>query len=116
MKPLKLHFAAAKTPEAQAAKETLRRLYGSARAHEADIIVALGGDGLMLETLHDHLDRKTPIFGMNRGSVGFLMNAYHENDLMERLRRAERVTIHPLVMQARTRNHAVRTALAINEV
>jgi NAD+ kinase len=114
--PLKLHFAAAKTHEAQAAKTALRNRYGMAKPEDADIIVALGGDGLMLETLHAHLDRGTPIFGMNRGSVGFLMNAYREDDLPERLARAETVKLSPLVMRAKTRSRPTSPALAINEV
>jgi NAD+ kinase len=113
----KLHFAAAKTPEARAAKSALTRRYGSVSAAQADIIVALGGDGLMLETLHENLNRKTPIFGMNRGSVGFLMNEYREDDdLIERLGNAETVKVRPLVMRAKTVRGRVRTALAINEV
>ena len=116
MKRPKIHFAAAKTPEARSAKAALTRRYGSVAAAQADIIVALGGDGLMLETLHDHLDRKKPIFGMNRGSVGFLMNEYRAEDLIERLARAATVKVSPLVMKAKTRGGQTRTALAINEV
>jgi len=113
----KLHFAAAKTPEAKAAKTALAKRYGAVGAAHADIIVALGGDGLMLETLHVHLDRKKPIFGMNRGSVGFLMNEYREeDDLIERLSKAATVKVSPLVMKAKTRYGKTRTALAINEV
>jgi NAD+ kinase len=112
----RLHFAAADTPEARAAKASLGKRYGSVRASEADIIVALGGDGLMLATLHAHLKRRTPIFGMNRGSVGFLMNEYRQDDLLARLARAEKVTVHPLAMKVRRRQGAPRTALAINEV
>lgn len=116
MRRPKLHFAAAKTPEAKAAKSALTRRYGSVPAAQADIIVALGGDGLMLETLHTHLDRKKPIFGMNRGSVGFLMNEYRDDELMERLARAATVKVSPLVMKAKTRSGRTRVALAINEV
>ena len=116
MRRPKLHFAAGKTPEARAAKAALTRRYGSVAAGQADVIVALGGDGLMLETLHAHLDRKKPIFGMNRGSVGFLMNEYRDDELMERLARAATVKVRPLLMRARTRSGRTRTALAINEV
>ena len=116
MRRPKLHFAAAKTPEARAAKAVLTRRYGSVAAAQADVIVALGGDGLMLETLHAHLDRKKPIFGMNRGSVGFLMNEYRDDELLERLARAATVKVRPLLMKAKTRSGRTRTALAINEV
>jgi len=113
----KLHFAAARTPEAKAAKSALIKRYGSVGAQQADVIVALGGDGLMLETLHTHLDRKKPIFGMNRGSVGFLMNEYRdEDDLIERLSKAATVKVSPLLMKAKTRHGRTRSALAINEV
>jgi NAD+ kinase len=112
----KLHFAAARSPEARAARTALARRYGSVAAARADIIVALGGDGLMLETLHAHLDRRKPIFGMNRGSVGFLMNEYRDDDLIERLSAAVTVKVRPLVMRAKTRRGRVKTALAINEV
>lgn len=117
MKNPKLHFAAGTSPEARAAKTALTRQYGSVTPGQADIIVALGGDGLMLETLHTHLDRKKPIFGMNRGSVGFLMNEYREDDdLIQRLKRAATVKVRPLVMRAKTRSGRTKTALAINEV
>ncbi|MBL8691309.1 MAG: NAD kinase [Rhodospirillaceae bacterium] len=117
MKNPKLHFAAGTSPEARAAKSALTRRYGSVSAARADIIVALGGDGLMLETLHTHLDRKKPIFGMNRGSVGFLMNEYREeDDLLSRLKHAATVKVRPLVMKAKTRSGRTKTALAINEV
>jgi len=107
---------AADTPEARAACDVLRARYGDVSPAEADVIVALGGDGFMLETLHDTLDRKTPIFGMNQGSIGFLMNRYQEDGLMERLQAAQPVVINPLVMKARTRTGTLEEALAFNEV
>jgi NAD+ kinase len=70
----RLHFVASETPEAQKALARLRQLYGDIAPENADIIVALGGDGFMLQTLHGFLGRSKPIFGMNLGSVGFLMN------------------------------------------
>ena len=82
---------------------------------EADAIVALGGDGLMLQTMHRHLNSRIPIYGMNRGSVGFLLNDYHENNLKERLEAAEITVIHPLRMTAHDRHGAKHEALAINE-
>ena len=112
----RIAFVAADSEEAQASRESLDARYGGCAPAEADIIVALGGDGLMLETLHAHLDRAVPIYGMNRGTVGFLMNTYEEDSLVERLERAERVTLHPLRMSARSADGSETQALAINEV
>src|SRR5258705_392614 len=81
-----------------AAHERLVRQYGNMNPQQADAIVALGGDGFMLQTLHRHLSDHLPIYGMNRGSVGFLMNEYQEEDLIGRLQRAEVSAIHPLSM------------------
>jgi NAD+ kinase len=102
-----------------AAREAGGRLterYGSAPLDEADVIVALGGDGTMLEVLHAHIERRLPIYGMNRGSVGFLLNAYGEDDLPGRLARAVRVTLHPLSMKAVGHSGRIEHARAINEV
>ncbi len=109
-------FAASDRPEAQAARLRLMDLYGSVPPAEADVIVALGGDGFMLETLHDNLTRRTPVYGMNRGSVGFLMNDYEEDDLHARIAAAGRAVIHPLQMDAWTESGQVVSGLAINEV
>lgn len=112
----RLAFVASERPEAQAARAALAARYGEARPEEADAIVALGGDGFMLETLHDHLHCGLPIYGMNRGSVGFLMNDYAEDALPERLAAAERAVIHPLRMSATDADDIERQALAFNEV
>jgi NAD+ kinase len=112
----RIAFVAAGTPEAQAARERLVARYGQCPEREADAIVALGGDGLMLQTLHRHIKDRIPIYGMNRGSVGFLMNDYHEDDLKERLGRAEINILHPLRMRARRNGSRIDEALAINEV
>ncbi len=112
----KLAFAASDVPEAQAALKRLTARYGATPPSEADAIVALGGDGFMLQTLHAHLSDGIPIYGMNRGSVGFLMNAYREDGLSQRLARAERSVIHPLAMTAHGRDGRKTTGLAINEV
>ena len=103
-------------PEAQAARKALIARYGAVPEDEADVIVALGGDGQMLETLHGNLRQRTPVYGMNRGSVGFLMNDYDENGLLERIATAEKTVIHPLQMDAWTESGEVHTGLAINEV
>lgn len=112
----RIAFAASDRPEAQTARARLAARYGSADREAADVIVALGGDGFMLETLHTVLDRGTPVFGMNRGSVGFLMNEYSEDALPERIARAGRTVIHPLQMDAWTESGQVQSGLAINEV
>jgi NAD+ kinase len=94
----------------------MAKAYGNAPAKGADAIVALGGDGLMLQTLHRHMHDRVPVYGMNRGSVGFLTNDYSEDDLRGRLARAEVSTIHPLAMRAADRSGGVHDGLAINEV
>ncbi|MDX2308495.1 MAG: NAD kinase [Hyphomicrobium sp.] len=112
----KIAFVASDVPEAQEALARLSSLYGSAKASEADAIVALGGDGLMLQTLHRFMNDRIPIYGMNRGSVGFLMNEYSEDDLKTRLRQAEVSRVHPLSMVAYGNDGRASKALAINEV
>jgi NAD+ kinase len=112
----RIAFVASDRPEAQLARRTLADRYGSVPEAEADVIVALGGDGFMLETLHSNLKRRTPVFGMNRGSVGFLMNDYDEDGLPERLASAGRTVIHPLQMDAWTEAGEAHSGLAINEV
>jgi NAD+ kinase len=112
----RLAFEASDRPEAQEAKEALIARYGQAPEDEAQVIVALGGDGFMLETLHDNLKSSRPIYGMNRGSVGFLMNEYSEDALLERINAAERAVIHPLSMVAVDAEGRSHKALAINEV
>ncbi|OXE36453.1 MAG: NAD kinase [Phenylobacterium zucineum] len=112
----KLVFLAGDRPEAQDALTRLAERYGQCNREDADVVVALGGDGFMLEVLHDQLNDPKPIYGMNRGSVGFLMNEYAEDDLLERINQAERTTIHPLKMLAIDSGGAVHRAMAINEV
>ena len=112
----KIAFAASSHPVAVEAKTRLETRYPHVPESEADIIVALGGDGLMLETLHRTIDRDVAVYGMNRGSVGFLMNEYGEESLFERLAAAVRVSLHPLRMEARTIDGKAHQALAINEV
>lgn len=108
-------FAASSAPEAQSALRELTRLYGNAKA-DADVIVALGGDGLMLQTIHKNFKKGLPIFGMNCGSVGFLMNDYSPKGLLERLDLCEAQEIHPLRMRVKARTGKTTTALAFNEV
>ena len=113
---LALSFFAARTDEAQAARDALVERYGDAPVTEADIAIVLGGDGMMLDTLHACLPHHTPVFGMNRGSIGFLLNEYRLDSLVDRLRRAEAVELHPLRMVAFTTDGRREDALAINEV
>jgi len=112
----RLAFVASDRPEAQEVRARLAKRYGEAPPGTADVIVALGGDGFMLETLHRNVDTQKPIYGMNQGSIGFLMNDFNEDQLIERIGAAERAVIHPLVML--TTDHQGRTdrALAFNEV
>lgn len=100
---------------ANAAKE-LKKNIKPVSAKEADVIVALGGDGFMLQTLHTYLDYEKPIFGMNKGTVGFLMNAFSEDGLMERILSADTYTLHPLRMRATRCDGEIVEHLAINEV
>lgn len=111
-----IHFHAASSAEAQEALSTLTGLYGQSGPNEARIIVALGGDGTMLETLHNFYASGKPIYGMNRGSVGFMMNPYRAENLPERLSHAQSVTLHPLRMRAVTKEGREVDAIAFNEV
>jgi NAD+ kinase len=112
----RLAFLASDRPEALAARTALAARYGEVSVAEADVLVALGGDGFMLETLRRDLAGRQPVYGMNRGSVGFLMNDYAEEGLLERIAAAEKAVIHPLVMTARDAAGKRHEAIAINEV
>ncbi len=111
-----ISFVASETPEAQAALVKLTERYGNADTATADVIVALGGDGLMLQTLHRFIGTGTPIYGMNRGSVGFLMNEFRERGLRKKLSEAQRSVVHPLSMRAIDQDGTEVRAEAINEV
>lgn len=112
----RIAFAASPTPLAQGARAGLAARYQDSPIEEADAIVCLGGDGFMLETLHHNLGHAAPVYGMNCGSVGFLMNEYNEDDLPGRLARAQEAILHPLRMHAVTATGRVEEALALNEV
>ncbi len=109
-------FVASDVPEAQRARRRLVRRYGDAKLETADVVVALGGDGLMLATLQRLMNSGKPIYGMHRGTVGFLMNEYSENGLRERLAAAHVTVTHPLLMRARDAAGRVHRHRAINEV
>ena len=113
---MKIAFRASPTAEAQRALAELDAVYATAPPEDADVVVALGGDGFMLETLHAFLDHGKPIYGMNLGTVGFLLNEYRRDGLMERIARAVAVGLYPLRMRAWHESGEVRDALGINEV
>ena len=112
----KIAFVASDAASAQTARGALVTRYGTVSEDEADVIVALGGDGFMLQTLHGTQHLPAPVYGMNRGTVGFLMNEYSETDLLDRLAAAEEAVINPLKMKAQTVDGEMHDALAINEV
>ncbi|MBM3622678.1 MAG: NAD kinase [Alphaproteobacteria bacterium] len=112
----KIAFVAARSAEARDAAKRLRQRYDEVSPAKADVVVALGGDGFMLQMLHRFMGRHVPIYGMNRGTVGFLMNAWRENGLHQRLERAQRVVLNPLLMEARSVGGDMVQAHAINEV
>ena len=112
----RLSFVSSGSPEADAAMQRLRSRYGDVGLDQAEVVVALGGDGLMLQALRDVMERRIPVFGMNCGSVGFLMNDYADDGLFERLTAAKPTRIAPLAMHVRDTNGAEHDALALNEV
>lgn len=112
----KIAFAASPAPVAQTARTALIDRYGDVSPEEAEVIVALGGDGFMLQTLHRLQQVSVPVYGMNRGTIGFLMNEYRETGLLRRLARAEEEKINPLSMSAVCMDGSTHNALAINEV
>lgn len=113
---MKIFFHTGDTADARAAQAPLEKKYGAGPAGEADMIVVLGGDGTMLDALHRYADLGKPFYGMNFGSVGFLMNPYSPDALTARLEQASRVDIHPLRLRATDRTGQVHEAVAFNEV
>jgi len=121
VKPLQLRceriaFVSSPHPDARKALAQLTRRYGNVPLRQADVVVALGGDGLMLQTLHKLMNTATPIYGMHRGTVGFLMNEFATTGLRERLDAAHTTVIHPLLMRARDSRGRMHVHHAINEV
>lgn len=112
----RIAFVASPAPEARRALKRLIKLYGNVTPSRADVVVALGGDGLMLRTLRNAMKARKPIYGMHRGTIGFLMNEYRDKDLRERLQAAQTTIIHPLVMRARDIKGKLHEHYAINEV
>lgn len=113
---MRIAFVAAQTEEASAARTALAARYGDAPIDQAEVIVALGGDGFMLRTLHRHMARALPVYGMKLGTVGFLMNQYGGDDLAARIAQAQPTTLRPLQMDAVTEAGNTNTSLAFNEV
>lgn len=116
MANLTLAFISSDTADARAAVEELSARYGQTPVAEADVVVPLGGDGFLLQTLRDTMSTGKKVFGMNRGTIGFLMNEYDAERLPERIATATSETIRPLEMEAITQSGETMTALAINEV
>ena len=113
---VRINFQASPTPTAQEALADLIAAYGQTPVAQAQVIVALGGDGFMLQTLHETHGSGLPVYGMNCGTIGFLMNAYVTDGLPDRLSMAEEAVINPLVMRAQSADGTMTEALAINEV
>lgn len=112
----KLCFIASQTPEAQKLREEYIKEYSQAKEQDADIIIALGGDGFMLQTLHHHQSLGKPVYGINCGSVGFLMNTHAPHHLLERLNQAQATILHPLKLTAYGLDNQIHEEYAINEV
>ena len=112
----RIAFVAAQTSVAGESRARLIARYGDVPVSEAQVVVALGGDGHLLETMHAMTGHFTPIYGMNCGSVGFMMNPFNEEDLPRRLAEAQAAMLHPLRMRAVTQAGVVEEAVALNEV
>ena len=116
MKFKKIGFVSSNKPEAIKALKSLKRLYENVPPNEADVIVALGGDGTVLKSLHDFLKNKIPIYGMNRGFVGFLMNQFAEKNLLKRLSEAIPYKLYPLIIKSYDKKGNIQNGLAFNDV
>ena len=116
MKFKKIGFVSSNKPEAIKALKSLKKLYENVPPNEADVIVALGGDGTVLKSLHDFLKNETPIYGMNRGFVGFLMNQFAEKNLLERLSEAIPYKLYPLIIKSYDKKGNIQNGLAFNDV
>ena len=112
----RVHFVASEAPSAQQALETMQKLYGHSAIEKSEVIVTLGGDGFMLRTLHEFIDRELPVYGMKLGRVGFLMNKYEPDGLAERLDNANLAALNPLRMNTQNAEGEKSSGLAINEV
>ena len=113
---MKICFTCLDTNKAAKSKKKLTKLYGNFSVEKSDVIVALGGDGFLLKTIHDYKNFNKPIYGMNLGSIGFLMNEYSENKLIETINNSEKVKIKPIRMTAKSKDNKIYKSLAFNEV
>jgi len=112
----RIHFVASRVKPADEAMTGMQKRYGQCDVNDAEVIVALGGDGFMLRTLHRFIQNDLPVFGMKIGNVGFLMNRFSEADLRQRLDGARPVSLNPLRMEVQTESGTMTSALAINEI
>ena len=112
----KFHFVFDKTNNNKRLKNIFLRKYNNYPVKSADVIIVLGGDGFMLEAIKSHMNEQMPIFGLNYGSVGLLMNSSNENDLINRINQSQSIKISPLIMKAVSVNSSIHEAIAINEV
>jgi len=112
----RIHFVASQTKPAGEALAVMQKRYGQHDVSAADIVIALGGDGFMLRTLHRMIDNGIPVFGMKIGNIGFLMNRFEEQGLMQRLAAAQPVNLNPLKMEVQTESGTTTSGLAINEI
>lgn len=112
----RIHFVASRVTPAEEAAAVMQKHYGQYDVDDAEVIVALGGDGFMLRTLHRVIHTDLPVFGMKIGNIGFLMNRFSEDDLVQRLADARSVSLNPLRMEVETESGATTSALAINEI
>jgi len=112
----RIHFVASQVKPASTALAVMQKRYGQHDVSDADIVIALGGDGFMLRTLHRMIGNDIPVFGMKVGNIGFLMNRFEEDGLMQRLAAARAVNLNPLKMDVQTESGTTTSALAINEI
>jgi NAD+ kinase len=113
---MKFHFIASENPEAKEAFKVLVKRYDQAKLELSDVIIAIGGDGMLLKALRNSIEKNKPVFGLNKGNVGFLMNELSFDNLENRIQTARKVKMHPLFMSAHKINGNIFTELAVNEV
>ena len=113
---MKFHFIASQNPEAKEALKVLIKRYDQTKLELSDVIIAIGGDGMLLKTLRNSIEKNKPVFGLNKGNVGFLMNELSFDNLENRIQTARKVKMHPLFMSAHKINGNIFTELAVNEV
>ena len=113
---MKFHFIASENPEAKEALKVLIKRYDQTKLELSDVIIAIGGDGMLLKALRNSIEKNKPVFGLNKGNVGFLMNDLSFENLEKRIQTARKVKMHPLFMSAHKINGNIFTELAVNEV